>query len=425
MKLLNKSLAYFSVSLFFILGIWSVVFYFNTLSEIKESVDEGLDNYKRQIIYSIQKDSTLLSKTNFKDSFYSIKQISKAKAITITDSYKDTSMYMQDADDKYPELEPVRMLTSAFEMSGNYYKLRIVSSVLEEDDLIKGLLWEMIGLYVVLMIVIVLINNIVLQKLWQPFYQLVSQLKKYQIGIDKQTPAIKTNTKEFVDLQKAVNLLIQHTEETFEQQKQFIGNASHELQTPLAIAINKLELLIEKGTLTDEQATNVLDIMQVLDRMVRLNKSLLLLSKIDNNQFLANEKVVLNDIVKQVIVDFEDFASYKAITVSFTEVDEVILTMDKSLATIIVTNLIKNAIVHNVENGSVHIVVSQKSLEISNSGLAVPMDNEVVFTRFYKWDNHSNGSGLGLAIVKAISERYRFKVDYHYTDKLHFFTVHF
>lgn len=115
MKLLNKSLAYLSVSLFFIIGIWSIVFHFNIFNEIKESVDEGLDNYKRQIIYQSEKDPKVLLKNNFDEGSFAVHKISSKEATSIKGTYIDTLMYMQDADDESPELEPVRMLTTAFE----------------------------------------------------------------------------------------------------------------------------------------------------------------------------------------------------------------------------------------------------------------------------------------------------------------------
>src|SRR5690606_36677578 len=124
--------------------------------------------------------------------------------------------------------------------------------------------------------------------------------------VGKNFPEVKTETQEFTDLQKAVNILLQHNLETYEQQKQFIGNVSHELQTPLAIATNKLELLIEKGNIQPEQAENIAETMNIIERLVRLNKSLLLLTKIENKQFLDNKTVSFNQVVKQSVNDLEE-----------------------------------------------------------------------------------------------------------------------
>lgn len=423
MKLLNKSLIYLSVSLFFIIGLWSVIFYFNILNEIKESIDEGLDNYKRQIIYQAEKDTTILNKNTFDEGFFAAQEISQTQAILIKDTYIDTLMYMQDADDEDLELEPVRMLTSAFEHNGHYYKLSIINSMVEEDDLVTELLKDAFGLYLVLIAFIILINNFVLQRLWQPFYSFLNQLKNYRVGNSKHFPEVKTETKEFSDLQNAVTILLQHNIEIYEQQKQFIGNASHELQTPLAIAITKLELLIEKGNLQNEQAESIAEIMSIVDRLVRLNKSLLLLTKIENKQFLDNQTVSFNEVVKQSINDLEEIAEYKAVKISVSETAELTTHMDVSLANVVVSNLLRNAIFHNFSNGIVLIDISEKSIKISNTGINAPINEQQLFARFYKSENNNNGTGLGLAIAKAICDMYEFHISYRFENSLHCFKI--
>jgi len=419
MKLLNKSLIYLSVSLFFIIGVWSVVFYFNLLSEIKESVDEGLDNYKRQIVATAHKDPSVLDKNNFDDGFFVIREITQNEAFAIRDTYLDTSVMMQDADDDKPELEPVRMLITAFENNGQYYELRIINSMVEEDDLVEELFAEALILYFVLMTLIILINNLVLKRLWQPFYTFLNQLKSYRIG--KSFPQVNTKTQEFNDLQKAVTILLQHNVETFEQQKQFIGNASHELQTPLAIATNKLELLIEKGNLKPEEAENIAEVMHIVERLVRLNKSLLLLTKIENQQFLDNQTVSFNEVVKQNVNDLEEIAEYKNVKITVSEKAELTAQMDISLANVVVSNLLRNAIFHNLENGVVNVEISENAIVISNTGINAPINQQKLFSRFHKTQNDSNGTGLGLAIVKAVCDLYEFPITYRYQDGLHIF----
>src|SRR5690606_20560195 len=357
MKLLNQSIKYLSVSILTIVTVWAVVFYFNMLNEIKSSIDEGLENYKRLIIQNAQKDSTILTKNYFDESFFAIRQINKKQALSTKDKYLDTKLNMQDADDEAPEPEPVRMLITAFELDGNYYELKVANSMVEEDDLIKELLYDIVWLYISLIIGIIFINNLVLKKLWKPFYDFLNQLKKYRLGKTKKLPIIKTSTKEFTDLQNAVNALLKHTTETYEQQKQFIGNASHELQTPLAIATNKLELLIEKGNLQNEQAENIAEVMSIIERLVRLNKSLLLLTKIENKQFLDNQQILLNDIVKKNVSNLEEMAIFKNVKITVNENAKLSIQMDASLANVIISNLLKNAIFHNIPDGDVFVEI--------------------------------------------------------------------
>ncbi|HMS50817.1 MAG TPA: hypothetical protein PKD56_00705 [Chitinophagales bacterium] len=151
------------------------------LNEIKDSIDEGLENYKRLIIQNASQDSTILEQHAFDENFFSIQKRSKKQAFSIRDRYIDTLLYMQDDDDKETEAEPVRMLITAFELKGQYYELKVANSMVEEDDLIESLLHDTIWLYVSLIIGIILINNFVLKKLWKPFYALLNQLKNLPI----------------------------------------------------------------------------------------------------------------------------------------------------------------------------------------------------------------------------------------------------
>lgn len=425
MKLSNQSIKYLSVPILFIISLWSVVFYFNMLNEIRESIDEGLEHYKRQLIYKAQADTTLLTKHTFDEGFFAVRELTRDQAFAARDRYADTILYMQDADDEEPEPEPARILTTAFQHNGRYYELSIFNSMAEEDDLVKELLREAIGLYVVLVAGIILVNNIVLRRLWKPFYDLLEQLKSYRLGTGKALPSAKTKTKEFRDLQNAANLLLQHNIEMYEQQKQFIGNASHELQTPLAIAINKLELLLEKGDLQEAQAEGIAEVLHIMERLTRLNRSLLLLTKIENKQFPDNQTVSVNEIVRQNISDLEEMAAFRNVNISVEETAELFAQMDASLANIMVSNQLRNALFHNTESGTVNILISENTLRIANTGKSSSLDAEKIFTRFYHSGTERGGTGLGLAIVKAISDLYCFRIAYRFENDQHIFELIF
>lgn len=425
MKLLNRSILHLMTYLLLIVSLWSVIFYFNMLDEIKGSVDEELENYKRQIVFKAEKDSTILQQKTFEEGFFSVNKISEAEALSFKDTYEDTEIYAQDADDEAPELEPVRILTTVFEQNGSFYQLKIFNNMVEEDDLVKELLWDAAGLYILLIFSILFINNFVLKRLWKPFYELLDELKNYRLGISKSLPNVETKTKEFSDLQDAVTTLLQYSEKSYEQQKEFIGNASHELQTPLAIAISKLELLIEKENFTENQAEKIAEIMEIIERLVRLNRSLLLLTKIENKQFFDNQEIKVNDIVKKNIEDLSDIAEFKEVKIVFTENSELLVKADAALLNIIVSNLLRNAIFHNTKPGKVEVKIGAKKLSVLNTGTNHSLNHEKIFTRFQKSEEHQSGSGLGLAIVKAIAELYDFSVSYDFKNGMHEFSVNF
>ncbi|MEO9258376.1 MAG: HAMP domain-containing sensor histidine kinase [Crocinitomicaceae bacterium] len=418
MKLLNRSLVYFSIALLAIMTVWAVIFYINMLDEVYDSLDDGLGNEELLVIQRAQKDTTILYHTSFNERNYSIKEIDLQTAMQIKDVYKDTMMYMIFEKD----LEPVRMLSTAFERKGRYYELKVISSMVEEDDLIENLFWSLVWLYIILITSIILINNILLKKIWHPFYQILNQLTTYRLGKTKEIETIETNVTEFKELDIAVKELLSHTDETFTNQKQFIENASHELQTPLAIAINKIELLLDKSELNEEQSVSIGQTLALLQRLTNLNKTLLLLSKIENKQFIEKEEVNLNEIIKQTLLDFQDFSEFKEIEINFTENGVLEVEMNPYLASIFISNFIKNAIIHNIPNGKVEISISKSGITFCNTGKSQVLDKEKIFNRFHKEHGEQNNTGLGLSIVKSIANLYDFKVDYTF-DGQHCFEI--
>jgi len=425
MKLANQTLKYFSVSVLVVIALWSTVFYLFMLEAIHDNIDEELENQKRLIIQELTEDETVSPDLEFGINNYKVREITEQQALNMKNVYKDTMLYMQDDDDPEPELEPVRMLTTAFVHKGHYYELSIINSMIEESDLIKNLFYSVLILFVLLVISIVSINRVVIQRLWSPLYRFLEQLARFRLGKTADKPAMDTKIQEFKDLQLAVATLIHHNEEIYEQQKQFIGNASHELQTPLAIMINKLEMLAETQGLQPEQSEILADLLHTAERLVRLNKSLLLLTKIENKQFFDNEEISINGLVGHVVEELEDMAAFKRVEIRVEQQSQLSARLDAALANIIVANLLRNALFHNIEGGYVHITLTDKLLQVANTGGQPPLDVDKVFSRFYKSDAAARGTGLGLAIVQAICNLYGFGLSYRHEQQQHIFTVVF
>lgn len=414
MKLLNHTLLYLSASLVFILSIWAVVFYFSMMDEVYDSIDDGLENYKMLIIKKANRDSTLLQKSRFDESNYAIRPIDGALALRAVEEFRDTSMYMEYEED----YEVMRMLTTYFSTrSGHYYELKIITSMVEGDDLVADLLHALLWLYVAVIASAFIINNWVLRKIWRPFHQLQHTLRGFRLGEDKSFKPPPTKVAEFRDMNDAVSELLKTNIAVFQQQKQFIENASHELQTPLAIAINKLELLLEQSQGGDAQA--VANAIQHLERMTKLNKSLLLLSKIENKQFPKDELVDFNLLWQRQVDDFDELLGYKHISLEIIGNAVLKKLFNAGLADVLITNLLKNAIVHNHEGGHIRIIVDDGGFEIANTGKEQPLDPEKIFNRFYRSGDQPSSTGLGLAVVKAIAQLHHAHVTYRYAERMH------
>jgi signal transduction histidine kinase len=411
-----------SVALLIALTAWAFIFYINMIDEVHDSIDDGLDNSKLLIIHEASLDSTVLIQQSFDEGNYAIHKITEQKALNHFDLYKDTLMYMENEDD----LEPVRLLTTVFEAKENeFYQLKVISSMVEEDDLIEDLFYSLLWLYLILIATILIINTLVLRSMWKPFFRFLEQLSQFKLGKNEQVQPVQSKVAEFQLLNKVVTEVLESNIRSFHNQKQLIENASHELQTPLAIALSKLQLMADNPELSAEVVTEIFQTIETLERLTRLNKSLLLLSKIENKQFLNEEEVHFNELIREVLEDFQDQIEFKELEVVLLSESELNAQMNPELARILITNLIKNAIRHNIKKGKIEIRITNSSLQISNSGSDKALDPNKVFQRFHKESNDQSSTGLGLAIVKSIVDISGYQISYAYAVSIHQFTVKF
>lgn len=415
MNLLNYTLKYLSIALLLVISIWAVLFYLNMIDEVQDSLDDGLENSKMLVIQRVEKDSGIIQRSGFSEHNYEIKEITEKTGLKFKDKYQDTLMYTLNEED----MEPFRMLTTVFNKDNKYYEMKVVSSTVEEDDLVRSLLYSLIWLYAAILISFFVINHLLLRKIWTPFYQLLSRLKAFRLDKDEGIETSSTEVKEFKELNVAVKSLVAQSVGTYGSQKQFIENAAHELQTPLAISLNRLELLAENEDLSDHHLEAIGQVIGTLQRLTRLNKTLLLLSKIENKQYGEVTLLSINTLMKTLIAEYEDFAELKSVQVYLEEEGLLEVAMNKDLAAILISNLLKNAITHNIAGGTVRVSIGSHGLMISNTGRAVALDPEKIFKRFKKDSTAQSSTGLGLAIAKAIIDLYGFDIQYSYTDQHH------
>jgi signal transduction histidine kinase len=419
MKLINHTLLILSIILFTTVGLWAVLFYSQLLNQVKTTIDEGLENYKIAIIDNLKGDSPIVQQDIFLDNNYTIKSVREDYALQVRDVYKDTLIFSELRNISYQ----VRLLTTAFVASdGKYYEMKVISHELDKGKLIRKIVQSLLLLFVFLLLSTVLINNFVLKKTWKPFYQLLNYLNDFRFDRGAPKGLSKTSIKEFSLLNESVQNLLKTNVDIFNSQKQFIENASHELQTPLAIGINKLELLAGDVELSPEQIRKIGEIIDAFQRLSGLNKSLLLLSKIENRQFISEEPVNFDVIFSRIIVDFSDYTEYQKIEIIYLKNDTWVYNMNKDLAEMLVMNLVKNAIIHNQQGGELTIRLASSSFTIENTSNDPILPADKIFKRFNKNSHNKSSTGLGLAIVKAIADVSGLIVTYSYNDR-HLFKV--
>lgn len=421
MKLIYRIVIRISLLLTLVLGVWAVFFYMAMMDEVNDEVDDSLEDYSEVIIIRALTGEELPSQNTGSNNQYYLKEVTEEYADSRESiAYKDSMVYIVEKG----ETEPARILTTIFEDKENrFYELTVSIPSIEKDDLTAAIRDWMIFLYVALLFIIIVVNVWVFQRSMRPLYVLLHWLDNYQIGHKNKPLKNDTQITEFRKLNGAAIRNAERSEQLFEQQKQFIGNASHEIQTPLAICQNRLEMMMEDESLSESQLEELIKTHQTLEHITKLNKSLLLLSKIDNGQFTEIVELELNGLLMQYLNDYKEVYAYRNIRIEVVENGLFGVHMNESLATILVTNLLKNAFVHNVDGGYIRIEITSHNFTFCNSGVGHSLDKERIFERFYQGAKKESSTGLGLAIVDSICRLQNIGLRYYFENGEHCFEI--
>ena len=421
MKLLSYTYRKLALLLFLLMAVWGVLFYYAIIDEVVDETDDTLENYGEILMESALHDPSILETEGSLMSFYKFTPISEEEGRHYRQVFYDATVYIELED----EDEPVRVMCTAFRMpDGQYYELKLMISILERDDMVEAMLWYLGALFLLFLICTSIGIQLVLKGVFRPLHRLLDWLHCIQPG--KEVPPLDNPTKirEFRQLSDAALDMGNRSYKAYEEQKQFIENASHELQTPLAIVRGKVELLAESEGMTEQQMEQLDEIYATLGRAVKLNKSLLLLSRIENGQYTEMEDVSVDEILDELLPDLMDIYEHKQVRlIRKREEQPFIIRCNHSLAQILVSNLVKNSLLHNREGGELQVLTTPTSLVIKNTG-DVPLDGEKLFRRFYHgMDGKKDSTGLGLAIARSIALSSSLKLTYEWQDGMHTFRL--
>lgn len=419
MKLFHLVLWRISLALIVVLTVWAGFFYMAVVEEVNDEVDDTLEDYSEGLIIRALSGEDMPTASNGSNNQYYLYEVSESYAASHPQiTYRDEMVFITEKS----ETEPARVLITIFRTEDErYMELVVYTPTIEKLDLLRAILGWIIFLYVLLLLIILSINIWVFRKNMKPLYVLLKWLDSSQLGKKNEPLENTTKITEFCKLNAATMAFAERGEKLFEQQKTFIGNASHEMQTPLAICRNRLEMLMEDETLTEHQLNELIKTHQTLENLTRMNRSLLLLCKIENGQF-ADTRVCLNDILAHYLDDYKEVYAYRNITVTVTTDSSFCVEMNDSLVSVLVTNLLKNSFVHNIDGGFIYIKITANTFEISNTG-EKPLDRERIFERFYQGQKKEGSTGLGLALVDSICKANHLKIDYTYVENRHIFTI--
>lgn len=334
--------------------------------------------------------------------------------------------YREQPGDLPSEPEPFRELSAILIFQGKPYQLITRTSLVERKDLLEALVLTLTGLLLLLLLGLLWLNRRTARKLWQPFYNTLTQLRQYRV--DQQEPLYLPTSRiaEFTELNQALNELTRRSHQTYADQKEFTENAAHEMQTPVAIFRTKLERLVQTQPLTSQQSDLIGALSGITTRLSRLNKSLLLLARIDNQPYADLESVRLTDVLTGLIEQSIETVSTKHIDLIRMGFEEgPTLQTNRTLLDTLLANLLTNAIRYTPIHGRIIIRVQLQSVSIANTGEPLSITTTQLFARFGKGEAQTGGVGLGLAIAKKIADTCGYSLTYQYTDGKHHFLVWF
>jgi len=355
--------------------------------------------------------------TSFFEPTTKVQEIAKAPENV---TFSDTLIYNKNEQ----ELEDYRQINAVKNIGGKTYRIVIHKSKIESEDLLATLAFAILLGMLLLWIILLVVNRRVAKSVWQPFFSNLKIIEQFSVTAQKQVTLDNTGISEFDQLNDVVTGLTRQIIADFQNQKQFSEDVSHELQTPLAIISSRLESLLENQEL-NKHAEILNSIYTSVRRLSKLNKALILLSKIENNQFASTEQSNLKPIVNEKLDEFSELIALKQLTLEKEITEDFIVPVPPALAEILISNLLSNSINHNTKGGKIRIEMNDTQMLIYNSGTTKIAEPEMLFNRFYKVDSSSQSVGLGLAIVKKICDLHHIGIQYFFNENFHCFHVHF
>ncbi|WP_300665490.1 HAMP domain-containing sensor histidine kinase [Fluviicola sp.] len=423
-KLLDKPFKSFSIYALIILVCSIPVYYFVVDAIWLEELDEHNSIIRKRMEKGIQ--STHINEQELNQTlaiWNSLQPGTKLIGIDEKNIKKD-SVYTISAYNRFEkETDRFRVLSTTIRVQGKPYQLTISTNVEEADETLIAIAIVTILFFAFLVLGFVFLNKRISRKSWKPFYHTLNQLKNFDLNKDQQIHLEQSDIEEFEELNRELSELIRKNASAFNQQKRFIENASHELQTPLAILKSKMDVLLQDEHLSEDQSSTIEAINSNLSRISRINKNLLLLAKIENHQFAEEATVNIRDILEESIDLLGDYIQNKDMRIQLRTISYSVK-CNQTLLEVLINNLLINAIRHGNVHDVIEINLGNNTLTFSNSGSSA-LNPDQLFVRFGISTEETTNSGLGLAISKEICERYNWKLSYAFNGQRHEFVIEF
>ena len=410
-----------AIPLVLTLALWGWLSYRTMSSRIHTDTDMILKDYSDDIVARKLSGQELPERFNGAYNTYYIREVDEEYALEHTSHYYgEAEAYIRSQED----FASSRIRRQVFaDRDGRYYEITVSLPTFEQETLVEHVLWWTGLLFLVLLVTLLLIGIIVIDYNLRPFRALMKWMDNYVPGHPSDSVPCDTDVLEFRKLADTIRKAVDRFEREYEERKIFIGNASHELQTPLAVCSNRLEMLLDRPDLNEEIAGEMVKLHRSLQHLIRLNKTLLLLSRIENDQFPPDAEVDITTLLTDSLTLNEEIYSHKSIASSIDADGSFVCHINEQMASVLVGNLVKNAFVHSPTGATVRVKVDENGFSIENQGDA-PLDKSRLFHRFYLPGGRREGStGLGLALAFSVCDRSGLSLTYDFKEKFHKFSV--
>ena len=397
MKLIAKYNLYSVSVMLFVFIISSVGSYYLIKQALTKELDVSLGRVKSRIQTYIDQNHQLPVPNSFDDETITFQTTNKKN---IEPYFTTVQKFIKEQN----KLHISRRLSYEISVNGQHYLVSITSPLEGTRHMSIAISNIALATIFILICSVLLINRVIMGKLWRPFYSSLNQLSGFNISNPHQLNFPETNIKEFNFLIENLKTNTEKSVESYQILKEFTENASHEIQTPLAITRSKLDLLIQDDGLSREQSEHLVIAYEALRRLSKLNQSLLLIAKIDNLQFYKRSPVDLKNKLENKIKEFGELWASKNIALK-TDLSDACIDASPELIDIMLSNLLSNSCKHNFISGSTNIELKLGTLTVINTGKKQSLDTQKMFTRFYKESHDPGNNGLGLSIVKKICDQ--------------------
>lgn len=418
MSLLTKTTLLFLLVAMLVFSIGGVVTYRLVKQEVQNETDYYLNETFQATVRAIRQGKSIEALDNEK---VVIERLSGVQEPDTTPVYQDTlAMHIL-----LNRLEPHRNLTRITKIDSTYYRISLTDVFIESDDINEGVVTILSRLFLFLSLALLIAGVLISRWLFKPFMRSLQKISKFNLKSPEPLYLPRTSTREFSRLNDFITEMTEKARGDYRSLKEFTENASHEMQTPIAIAKGKLELLLESPQLDEEQAKLIQSAYQSISKLSSIGHSLTLLNKIENREFAVAQTTDFSRLAQQAVQNFRELAELKALQMEANISDHVELPIDPALGDILLSNLIKNAIQHNHSKGWIRINLQTEELTVQNTGPAPSVAPHLLFERFRKGNQSGGSLGLGLSIVKKITEACGWEIDYHYTEDIHTLQISF